>query len=307
MDLKNVAHKPVRGRGFTLIELLVVLVVLGLLAGLVGPQVMKHLGESKVKTAKLQIEEIAVALDMFRIDVDRYPTTEENLAALVQRPGDVATTCIANRARMPSSTSIRLVPINAKAATAKIPISSAGDERHGSAMRTFFCSDLSLNDVATRLEPAVTNRGPRAGFTLIELLVVLVLMSAVIMLALPSFSGSLQTLRTREAAREVYGLLRLARSEAITWARPAVVVIDAGARQVSLTDNPASYTIPSGLVLANDHGHGEPRQVAFFPDGSSTGGTFALTGSGKRFQFHVEPLTGEVTIDVQGANENSPR
>ena len=89
MDLKNVAHNPVRARGFTLIELLVVLVVLGLLAGLVGPQVMKHLGESKVKTAKLQIEEIAVALDMFRIDVDRYPTTEENLAALVQRPGDV--------------------------------------------------------------------------------------------------------------------------------------------------------------------------------------------------------------------------
>ncbi len=73
-------------RGFTLIELLVVLVVLGLLAGLVGPKVMKHLGESKSKTAKLQIEEIAAALDMFRIDVDRYPTSEESLVALVERP-----------------------------------------------------------------------------------------------------------------------------------------------------------------------------------------------------------------------------
>lgn len=75
--------------GFTLIELLVVLVILGLLAGLVGPQVMKHLGESKTKTAKLQIEELSAALDMFRIDVDRYPSSEENLAALVRRPAGV--------------------------------------------------------------------------------------------------------------------------------------------------------------------------------------------------------------------------
>lgn len=82
-------HAVGAGQGFTLIELLVVLVVLGLLAGLVGPQVMKHLGESKVKTAKLQIEEISAALDMFRIDVDRYPTDDEKLAALVQQPSGV--------------------------------------------------------------------------------------------------------------------------------------------------------------------------------------------------------------------------
>lgn len=72
--------------GFTLIELLVVLVVLGLLAGLVGPQVMKHLGESKSKTAKLQIEEIASGLDMFRIDMNRYPSNDEGLSALVEKP-----------------------------------------------------------------------------------------------------------------------------------------------------------------------------------------------------------------------------
>lgn len=74
------------GGGFTLIELLVVLMILGLLAGLVGPQVMKHLGESKGKAAKLQIEELAAALDMFRLETGRYPTTQEGLAALVQKP-----------------------------------------------------------------------------------------------------------------------------------------------------------------------------------------------------------------------------
>lgn len=73
-------------QGFTLIELLVVLAIIGLLAGLVGPQVMKHLGESKTKTARLQIEELASALDMYRLDVGRYPTGDEGLQALIEQP-----------------------------------------------------------------------------------------------------------------------------------------------------------------------------------------------------------------------------
>ncbi len=75
-------------RGFTLIELLVVLAIIGMLAGLVGPQVVKHLGESKTKTARLQIEELSSALDMYRLDVGRYPATDEGLAALVEQPSN---------------------------------------------------------------------------------------------------------------------------------------------------------------------------------------------------------------------------
>lgn len=78
-------------RGFTLIELLVVLAIIGLLAGLVGPQVMKHLGESKSKTARLQIEELSSALDMYRIDVGRYPTSDEGLDALIEAPSSART------------------------------------------------------------------------------------------------------------------------------------------------------------------------------------------------------------------------
>ena len=72
--------------GFTLIELLVVLVILGLLAGLVGPQVMKYLGTSKTATARLQLEDISASLDLYRLEVGRYPNTSEGLEALVRRP-----------------------------------------------------------------------------------------------------------------------------------------------------------------------------------------------------------------------------
>lgn len=75
--------------GFTLIELLVVLMILGLLAGLVGPRVLKYLGSAKTDTAKMQIAELSAGLDLFYLEVGRYPTTEEGLAALVAEPSGV--------------------------------------------------------------------------------------------------------------------------------------------------------------------------------------------------------------------------
>ncbi|MEY6432707.1 type II secretion system major pseudopilin GspG [Thioalkalicoccus limnaeus] len=76
--------------GFTLVELLVVLAILGLLAGLVGPQVMKFLGSSKSQTARIQIADLGATLDLYRLEVGRYPTTEEGLRALVENPGNVS-------------------------------------------------------------------------------------------------------------------------------------------------------------------------------------------------------------------------
>lgn len=79
-----------RARGFTLIELLVVLVILTLLAGLVGPKVMSLLGGAKSKTAALQISDLEKTLEIFKLDVGRFPTTEEGLAALVTKPASVS-------------------------------------------------------------------------------------------------------------------------------------------------------------------------------------------------------------------------
>lgn len=78
-----------RRGGFTLIELLVVLVILGLLAGLVGPRVMKYLGGAKTDSARLQITDIGAALDLYRLEVGSYPTTEQGLEALVVEPEGV--------------------------------------------------------------------------------------------------------------------------------------------------------------------------------------------------------------------------
>lgn len=78
-----------RARGFTLIELLVVLAILTLLAGLVGPRVLNQLGGAKSKTAGVQIADLDKSLELFKLDVGRYPSTEEGLEALVKRPGSV--------------------------------------------------------------------------------------------------------------------------------------------------------------------------------------------------------------------------
>ncbi|WP_087037299.1 type II secretion system major pseudopilin GspG [Oceanisphaera profunda] len=75
-------------RGFTLLELLVVLVVLGLLAGIVAPKYFGQLGRSEVKVASAQIEGLAKALDLYRLDMGRYPSTEQGLNALVIAPNN---------------------------------------------------------------------------------------------------------------------------------------------------------------------------------------------------------------------------
>ncbi len=74
--------------GFTLLELLVVIVIIGLLAAYVGPRYFSQLGKSERGTTKAQIEALGRALDAYRVDTGRYPTTEQGLSALVTKPND---------------------------------------------------------------------------------------------------------------------------------------------------------------------------------------------------------------------------
>ena len=85
MNLYGIRN-PGRQRGFTMLELLVVLVIIGLLVGIVGPRFMSKVGTSEVKVAKAQLKALEDALDQYRLDVGRYPTADQGLAALNAAP-----------------------------------------------------------------------------------------------------------------------------------------------------------------------------------------------------------------------------
>ena len=75
--------------GFTLMELLVVMAILGLLMSLVGPRVLSQLGGAKTKTTLIQIKDLEQSLEMYKLDVGRFPTTDQGLNALMQKPSGV--------------------------------------------------------------------------------------------------------------------------------------------------------------------------------------------------------------------------
>jgi general secretion pathway protein G len=77
-----------RRRGFTLLELMVVLLILALLATIAAPRVTKSLRKAKAQTAKVQVDALGAAVDSFHVDTGRFPTSEEGLKALIDRPGD---------------------------------------------------------------------------------------------------------------------------------------------------------------------------------------------------------------------------
>lgn len=79
---------PKHARGFTLLEMLVVLVIIGMLAGLVGPKLFSKVDSSKVQTAQTQVKMLKGSLETLRLDIGRFPTAEEGLAILNAPPAD---------------------------------------------------------------------------------------------------------------------------------------------------------------------------------------------------------------------------
>jgi len=75
--------------GFSLLEIMIVMSIIGLLIAMVGPSLIRQRGKAETRAAAIQIEELGKSLDLFRLDVGRYPTSQEGLAALLQKPSGV--------------------------------------------------------------------------------------------------------------------------------------------------------------------------------------------------------------------------
>ena len=88
INTSKIRNLKTKNQGFTLLELLVVMVIIGLLAGYVGPKYFEQIGKSENKTAKAQIDALGKALDQYRIDTGRYPSSEQGLSALYKKPSN---------------------------------------------------------------------------------------------------------------------------------------------------------------------------------------------------------------------------
>ena len=88
INSSKISYLKIKAQGFTLLELLVVMVIIGLLAGYVGPKYFEQIGKSENKTAKAQVDALGKALDQYRIDTGRYPSSEQGLSALYKKPSN---------------------------------------------------------------------------------------------------------------------------------------------------------------------------------------------------------------------------
>jgi len=219
--------RPAAPRGFTLIEIMVVVVILGILAALVAPNVIRRIDDARVTKARQDIRAYETALNLYRMDNFRYPTTEQGLEALVKQPTDpnirnwkqggyidglkkdpwVTTTSTSPPARAARSTCTRSVPTASRAAKDPMPTSATGTSSSG--------------------RPRGRAARGAAGFTLLELLVVVVIIGIIASMAAVSTRVLGGDHEMDQEAKRLVAVLTQAREEAMLQGRDLGVRIDA--------------------------------------------------------------------------------
>src|SRR6185503_981505 len=145
-------------------------------------------------------------------------------------------------------------------------------------------------------------RSRARGVTLLELLIVLALMALITGITLPMFGGNgVSTTELRGSARELAAGLRAARSEAVAQRRETFLVLDVAGKRFKVDQDPREHPLPKNVELKlftaqNDLVDANVGSIRFFPDGGSNGGRTTATSATRKFEVHVNWLTGRVAI-----------
>ena len=143
-----------------------------------------------------------------------------------------------------------------------------------------------------------------SGFTLLELLVVLAVLSLVLAIGVPRLVSALPGVETKRTASDLAAVLKDARFQAIRSSFETAVVLDLGARQYRVEGESQSHSLPAGLEITLTTGGasspgGRSGEIAFYADGSSSGGRVALGQGGHVYHVDVDWLTGRVSLAPQ--------
>ena len=296
----------------TLIEILVVLVLIGIVLGIVGGNFIGKGEKAKADAAKIEIGQIAQTLDLYKLEIGRYPTTQEGLQALdrarrrrhqLERPVLEEI----DGAEGPVGQRIQVHVAGARTAPYDI-ISLGADGKEGGEGAEQGHHELRSNDrVACRSRrPACASRAAisRArGVTLLELLIVLVdhgIVAAIV--DADRSAAACRRAELRRGARRSPPGLRLARSEALAQRRETLLVLDLAGTRVQGRPRSARST----RCRAASSSSSSPRRaissatrsasIRFFPDGGSNGGRITLAAGERKYDVDVDWLTGRVAI-----------
>ena len=284
-------------RGMTLIEILVVLTLIGIVMGIVGGNYLGQGEKAKAKAAKIEIEQIGQTLDLFKLEVGRYPTTQEGLQALITAPTG-----------MPNWNG----PLLEKEHPAEGPVDQRVQVRVARPARRLRPVVLRRRRQGRRrgneqghhelaMKPLRAMPGPHRGVTLLELLIVLTLMALIAAMVLPMFSGGVSGTDLKTAARDVAAGLRLARDRAIAQRTESLLELNLEARTFRVSPDERSHRLPEKLDLKlytaqRDLLNDKVGAIRFFPDGGSNGGRITLAAGERKYDVDVDWLTGRVAI-----------
>jgi general secretion pathway protein H len=127
--------------------------------------------------------------------------------------------------------------------------------------------------------------------------VVLTLSTLILTVALPRFAALLPGAELKNYSRQTAALLRLARSQAIATGEEVALVLDRQARQSRLSGRKTPYPWPERVELRLAQTTEQQAGIVFYPDGTSSGGTLVVAGSGRNYRIEVHWLTGKVAFD----------